>query len=485
MKYLYNLKLYVNSLSIQTKASIAYMVASVLTKGVNFLTLPVYTRILTTSEMGVVTTFSSWYAILYVLVTVSLTSGSFNIGMMEYKKERDKYQSVCLSMSTVSALIFGIIYIICYKQINSITTLSTELMLLQILLFIFYPAVDIWYARQRYEYHYKSVVLMTLLTTIASVLIPIFCIIRSSKHNVSKLGTVRLFSQNSILIVIGICLFIYIQIKGKCIFNRKMNKFALSISLPLVIHSLAKNILDTSDRLMIAKLCGDSAAGIYGTVYTISMIGLIVWSAVNSALIPVIFEKLENKQFKDVGDLGIKILFFFGAISIAVTLIAPEILKVLTTPEYYEAVYMIPAVAAGIFMSALYGLYGDMLLYIKKTVNIMLATVLATIINIILNLFLIPKYGYMVAAYTTTISFIILAFVQGWMQRLVFQKEIIPMSKVIIISITVILGCLSCNFIYNNFTLRYFIIVFFILICILNKKKIKELIDGSGYYDKK
>lgn len=329
--------------------------------------------------------------------------------------------------------------------------------------------------RERYEYKYKAVLCVSIAVSVLSAAVPISCISIARKYHKGNLADIRIIAQYSMVIIIGIFLYIYIMKKGKCIYDKRMIKFALSLSLPLIVHTLAKNILDTSDRLMIANMCGNSAAGIYGTVYSISMIALILWSAINNAVVPVVFEKLKEKEYKYVENLTIKILILFSMGSVLVTLIAPEILFILTTPEYYSAVHMIPAIATGIYFTAVYGIYGNMLLFAKKSLQIMFATSGAAIINIILNYFFIRQYGYMAAAYTTFISFAMLAFMQGKMQLRIYKEEVVSTKYVVGISVITMCSCLMCNFFYEYFWIRYIMIAIMIIILLFTKNYWKSI----------
>ena len=191
-----NIKNKLKGLSIQTKASIAYMFGSILTKGINILTLPIYTRLLTTSDMGVVNNFTSWYAIFYAIITLSLTTASLSVAMIDYKKESEKYQSVCLMLSTLSSIAFAFIYLLFYSYINVFTTLNVPLMVTQILLFIFNPALDSWYIKKRFEYKYKSVLLVSVSITLLSILISIIAVYKARVNNIVSLGIVRIIAQN-------------------------------------------------------------------------------------------------------------------------------------------------------------------------------------------------------------------------------------------------------------------------------------------------
>lgn len=461
------LKQFLNKVSVQQKATVVYMIASVFTQGVNFLTLPIYTRLLSTADMGVMTTFVSWYSIIYTIGTLSLTSTSMSIAMMKFENKRDQYQSICLVLSTISAIVFTIAYFTMKNIFHFGELFSTPIMIIISLLMIFQPALDSFYLRQRYEYKYKSVLLVSILTSVLSVIFPILVIYILKKYNGgTDLAEARIVIQYGVMILVSIIIYIIIMRKGHCLYENVMVKFALRMSAPLIIHTLAKNILDTSARLMISTMCGNSAAGIFGTVYNISMIALIVWNAINAAVVPYIFETLKVKKYDAVERLVFKVLLLFSMVSIVITLIAPEILSVMTTKEYYSAVHMIPAIAAGIYFTAVYGIYGNMLLYAEKPMMVMIATTIAALANIGLNYILIIKFGYMAAAYATLLSFILLAVLQGIMQIKVFKREVVSSRKMVWISGFTVTICLLCNMIYDYLIIRIAIVCILLIVII-------------------
>lgn len=462
-------------LSLPARASLAYMIANIVSKGVSVITVPIYTRLLTTTEIGVGTTYSSWYAIIYSIITLSLTSGSLNIAMMEYKDERNKYESCCLTITSITGVLFLIIYWSNIEFINKVTTMTTSITILLGVSLIFNPALDLWYARQRYEYKYLSSVIVSLSITVFSAVLAIVIIVYLKNTDVD-LGQVKVISQGSIQIGFALVFYFYIFIKGKTLFNKSMWKDALVWSLPLIVHSLSKSILDLSDRLMIAKICGKSEAGIYGTVYSFAMLSLIIWNAINTSLIPTTFEKLESNDKESLNAIIQPILVVFGGIAILLTLFAPEILLVFTTKEYMDAVYLIPALSAGIYFTALYNIFGNFLLFRKKTNVIMIGTVVAAISNITLNYIFIKMIGYMVAAYTTLVSFIMLALMQGLMSKKVFGYSLIDTKKTILVSFVVCILCNLCNLVYDKKLIRYAMIGIFIILVVIYKKKIKNII---------
>ena len=74
------------------KAAVVYTMASVFSRGLSMITVPIFTRIMSTSEIGMVNLYNSWYSLLNVIATLSLTSGGFQAAMKDFEGERDQYQ---------------------------------------------------------------------------------------------------------------------------------------------------------------------------------------------------------------------------------------------------------------------------------------------------------------------------------------------------------------------------------------------------------
>ena len=74
--------------------------------------------------------------------------------------------------------------------------------------------------------------------------------------------------------------------------------------------------------------------------------------------------------------------------------------------NYLEAMYVIPPICLAIEIQFVYTLYVNIEFFEKKTTYISLATAGATVINIALNYYAIPRWGYIAAAYTTVIGYL-------------------------------------------------------------------------------
>ena len=457
----------------QDRAALAYLAASLLTKGLSFITLPIYTRLLSTADMGVSTVFATWYAVLYAVCTLSLSSGSVSVAMSDYSENRDRYMSACLSLSSLSVILFGGIALLLHHKLEGITGVSDHLMHVMLCLLFFQPALEVWYARKRFEYQYKSVLAVSVLMSICSVFAGIVAVMVARNKMNDNLGEVRVTFQYAVIIAVSLLIYISIMRKGQCFFDKEIWKYALALSVPLVFHTLAKNILDVSDRLMIDAMCGKSYAGIYGTVYGISTAYIIIWTAINSSMIPMLFEDLKNRRYSNIDNRIWKALRLISMIAIISTALAPELLQLLTTAEYIEGVYIIPAVSAGIYFTVLYNVFSNFLMYAKKTFIIMFSTAIAAIVNLALNYLMIPRVGYIAAAYTTLFSYFVLAIMQIIGVKRYYKMSILKKKRMVMLSSGTFAGCLLFGFFYGSLVGRLLLLTC-IITCVYLFRRIRN-----------
>ena len=449
---------------IGVKSAAVYTLASVFSKGLAIITVPIFTRIMSTSEIGVVNLYNSWHSMLNAVVTLSLTSGGYSAALKEFGKERDQYQSSVLSLTSFVALIVALIYIICPSFWNGLTGLSTDLMVLMLIGFFVAPAYDFWLARQRYEYKYKLAGSLTAITALLASLCAVMIVLHMNAKELSDVANGRLYASNIVsYIVYGILWFIII-FRGKTFFNKEYWKFSLQLSIPLIGYALAAQVLNVSDRMMISRMVDNSAVGIYSTLYTVSSISLLVWSAINASFIPYLYQNIESDK-NEIKKYSLLLMGAYAIVAALLTFFAPEIVRTLATEEYYEAIYIMPPIAGGVFLTCVSNMYSNIMIYYKKTQYIMYASIAAAATNVVLNYFCIAKFGYMAAAYTTLVAYIVLALGEAVCAHVVCKKErganyeVYNDKAVGLMAVMAILLCLSGLIWYQYAVLRYGIII--------------------------
>ena len=466
----------INKVSTGVKASVVYTFASLFSKGLAIITMPIFTRLMPSGEIGVVNLYNSWHAMIAVVASLSLTSGGFSLAMKEYRDSRDQYISSVLALTSAMALLLGIVYFLAPDFWSGLLGLPHGLVILMLIHFLLSPAYDFWLMRQRYEYKYKAAGIVTMLTAFAASAVSIFAVVAASRAQVEELGAVRLYANYAVMLGVALVFWVKSFWKGRTFVSSEFWKFSLALSIPLIGNAFASQILTTSDRVMIGSMVGNSAVGIYGTLYTVSSLSLLIWQSINASFVPYLFDNIDKPEKKEnIRSISFLLFGLFAGIAFFMTLIAPEIVRILATEEYYEAIYIMPPIAAGVFLTAVTNMYSNVLIYHKKTKFIMISTIVAAIANVVLNYLLIPVFGYMAAAYTTLVAYIIHAIIQGVISTKV-QKDVMGSSVynnygIIALSLAAIGLCMSCLLLYEYVVLRYAVGGMTLVVCLICFKR--------------
>ena len=436
-----------------------------------------------TADIGVVNLYTSWYTMISVVATLSLTSGGFQRALKEFRDERDSYVSSVLTLTSCMALAIGVVYLFNPPFWNRLTGLSTRLMILLVLELFLAPAQYFWLARQRYEYKYKLVAAVTFSSAFLASLVSVVAVILASQKGCLSLGEIRLFANYAVLLLYALVIWLHIYWKGRTVINKRYWMFSLSLSLPLIGNSISAQILNVSDRTMISHMVDNSSVGIYGVLYTTSSISLLVWHAINASFVPYLYENIERVDAqKNIRDITAKLLGLFAVITFLMTLFAPEIVRILATKEYYDAVYIMPPIAAGVFLISVSNMYSNILIYYKRTKFIMISSVIAALTNVILNYFGIRLFGYTAAAYTTLISYVLLVVIQGriaiGIERRSRRKEfgnVYNNGCIVLLATAAVVLCLSCLLLYMSDIVRYLILLVAAVLIFMNLGKIRRV----------
>ncbi|MGW8115518.1 lipopolysaccharide biosynthesis protein [Caproicibacterium sp. NSD3] len=154
-----------------------YTVANVFSRGLAIITMPIFTRLMTTNQIGIVNLYNSWFSMISCIATLSLTSGGFSVAMKEFENKRQEYISSVLSLTSIMAIFISICYFINIQFWNNITGLSTKMMILILIGLLVAPATDFWLAYERYEYRYKKSALLIMISALVASAFSIFTII--------------------------------------------------------------------------------------------------------------------------------------------------------------------------------------------------------------------------------------------------------------------------------------------------------------------
>lgn len=465
------LKRKINDIPKGIKASLAFFIASIVTKGIAYITTPLYTRILSTEEYGQTSVFLTWLHAFGIIAMFNLQAGVFNNGMVDYPDKRDDYSYSMLILSNVITCTFSVVLLGLYPFVKKWLQMEFPFVLLMCVIFIFQPAYNFWVSRQRYEYKYKWTVFWSIVSAFLS---PLVAVVLLFFTNINHLYS-RIFGAEVTLIIIYIGFYFYLGQKNKWRLNKIYWRDAIIFNLPLLPHYLSTYLLGSSDKLMISALISNTATAYYSVAYSVASVATIIWSAINGSLIPYTYEKCKEKDYKSISKVTLPILFIFALTCGMIIMLAPEVVRLMATKDYMEAIYVIPPIVGGVFFQVQYYIYANIVYYYKKPKYVMFASVTAMFLNIALNYIFIPIFGYVAAGYTTITCYLLQALIDYFAMKKVVGERVYDMRFVFGLSFVVIIVALVSNILYDFPVVRYSIIVLIFVLMVIFKKRLLEL----------
>lgn len=463
-----------NKLSKGVRASIAFFLSSLVTKGISYIVTPIYTRILTSSEFGQVATYMTWVQVFGIVAMFCLSYGVFDNGLLDYEDRRDEYSFSMLVLSNIITVIFFCVFAVVYPFVFHYLDITTEMIIVMGAMFVVQPAYNFWCARKRFEYDYKPLVTSTICCAVLSPLCAIVWILLSESD--SKVEP-RVFGAQIPLIIVYSTFYYYIAKKAGYKVNRNYWKQAVLFNIPLIPHYLSTYLLSSSDKLMISYFVGNQAVAFYSVAHSVAAVANIIWTSANGSLVPYTYQKCREKDYGAINRVTLPLLSFFVLASVCVILLAPEVVRIMAPGEYSESIFVIPPIVGSVFFQVQYYVYANVVYYYKKPKYVMIGSITAVVVNLVMNYIFIPQFGYLAAGYTTLFSYALQAVIDYFGMKKAADVSVYNMKFILLLSVTLVVISLISNLSYQYTVIRYLVLTLILLAALLNRKKVFEVFN--------
>lgn len=449
------------SISQPAKASIWFVFSSVVNKGISFITTPFFTRILSTSEYGVSNLYNTWLTIFTIFGTLELATGVFNKAMIKYEDDRDGYTSSSLILTSLITGFLFIVYFIGRNTWNKLIGLNTSLMTMMFIEIFISSAWSFFLIRKRFDYHYKAIVIITIVTNILATLVSLYFTSNSTENRVEA----KVFGLLLVRAIVYAAVYVYLLVKGKEFINISYWTYSLKYNLPLIPHYISQQVLNQADRIMISRMNGNSYAGMYSLAYQVAVIMQLLTNSIHASFMPWTFQCIKEGNLKKIGKRALQLEIMIGICCVLFSLFAPEVISILGTEEYLSAMYVVPPVSMSILFLTIYSFFGNIEFYYEETGFIMIASVVVAIENVVLNYICIKMFGYIAAGYTTLFCYMGYSLIHYLFMKKICKKNNIenPFDGKMMWGIAILFAAVSIGiaFIYKFTVIRYGCILLF------------------------
>lgn len=186
---------------------------------------------------------------------------------------------------------------------------------------------------------------------------------------------------------------------------------AFAYGVPMIPAAISNWAMAVSDRLVLAKFVAPAAIAIYGLGYSLPMLFGFILTAANTAYVPHFFgyavkDSEHGTQLNKDSELY---ALTFGWLAMSVALLAPELARLAGGTSYAGSAPITRIVVFALYLQGFY-LLASLPLYQKhRTTYLPVVAALAAATNVSLNLFLVPRYGIIAAAWDTLVAYGVLA----------------------------------------------------------------------------
>ena len=478
MKFVRQLQNKYLKLSVQARASLWFVFCSVLQRGIAFITVPIFTRVMSTEQYGYYNTYVSWYSILLVFTSMSLYYGVFNNAMIKFKEEKARYVSSMQGLVCVLTAFVFVLYLIFQPYANAMLGLPTPLVLMLFAELLVTPALQFWSAYNRFEYKYRNIIVVTLIKSIANPALGIVLVLMATDKAAARIAS-------TVIVEVIVCgsIAVYQFCRGKCFFDRRFWKYAFLFNLPLIPHYLSGQILNQSDRIMISRMVDNSAVAMYSVAYSIGLLMNIFTQAINGSYTPWFYQSVDKQNYSAIKKTTQMTSLLMACLVVLLMLFAPEVMEIIGGSKYREAVYVIPPVAASVFFIFMYNIFANVEFFFEKNKYVLFGSMVAAGLNLILNYIFIGIFGYIAAAYTTLFCYIAYCYLHQFFARKVCAEKGLPGDLfnyrwVLMLSVAIVAIVIGMNFLYRSRALRYGIIIVLVAMGIIKRREGKRVLAG-------
>ena len=448
------------------KAGIGYTIGNYLLKGLSFFTIPLFVRFLNPSDYGKYSVFTSYEAMLFVVIGLAIHS-SYKNARYKYGtigegaklgNDYHSYISTTMLMIICSCIMFLIVANLFFPFLGRILDLD-RLSINMLIIFSFGSAIICCFnVDVALDYRFQSFLKIAGINAISNIFLSILLIITVFKDN-PYMGRV-VGSTIPVALLASLIIYQYLKIARPCNFKSFLS-WGIKYSLPIIPHGLSQIVLNQFDRIMINSFVGSYPAGIYSFAYNIYSIVSVTAISIDNAWGPWFYEKMNDHDLEAIREKSKYYMLFLCSFVSCVLLASPELIKLLGTDQYYDAISCaIPLIASG-FFAFMYNIPAGVEYYYEKTRHIATGTALAAIINISLNYYVINHFNYISVAYTTLLTYF-LYFCFHYIMAWKINGSCLFSTKTVLTCSCIVLIVAIFTMIYiNSWLLRWIIMVVF------------------------
>lgn len=401
------------------KDTALYGMSSIVGRFLNYLLVPLYTAKIAASSggYGVITNVYAYTALLLVILTFGMETTFFRFVNKEGANPMRTYSTVLIMVGSV-ALLFVALVLAFINPVSSFMGYSAHEEYVAVMAAC--VAIDAFqcipFAYLRYKHRPWKFVALKMLFIVLNITLNIvyFVVLPAMYSNPSthgfaasiydpNVGVGYVFRLNLFCTAI-ITFFFWKEFTGfRWVFDKILFRKMLSYSWPILLLGITGILNQTADKILFPIVSpgaeGHVQLGIYGAAAKIAMIMAMITQAFRYAYEPFVFGSAKEKGSRDTYAKAMKYFIIFTLLAYLVVVGYLDVLKYIIGRDYWEGLKVVPVVMAAEIMMGVYFNLSFWYKLIDKTIYGAWFSGVGCVVLVLINVLLIPKYGYMACAW--------------------------------------------------------------------------------------
>ena len=457
------------------RAGFWYVASTFLLRSIAFITIPIFSRLLSKGDYGEFANYANWQSTLLIVTGAELYN-SLSRAYYDYKDEYDKFVS---SVTVLTFFLTSFVYVFFLTNrswIYNIVKIPPQFVHIMFFTLLCSACKTLFLTRERTLYRYKSVVLISALDTVVPTLIAI-ALVAASRDSSRLAARIYGFWIPSSLIGLS-CAFLML-LRGRS-FDLKHCRFAITLSIPLLFNYLTISLLTSTNTIIAKNIGGSELSAEVSMATSVIHIVTILFQSLSGALTTWLMDNLEQKKMQKIFKDILVYLAGIVVVSIGVILLAPEVLTVLGGSQYASSVILIPGMVLAAFIQTVSSIFTIILTYDKNVVKTAVYACAAAVISVVAKVLLFPRFGVICLPAVNVVVCAVLFAINYYLVIEAGYKDAIDIRKFILACAVVMLFAAASSFLYSHAAVRYGIaaagIVMVMIPLVQNRSKIIALL---------
>ena len=402
-----------------------YGLSSIVGRLLNYLLVPLYTRVFVPGEYGIITELYTYVTFLMILLTYGMETGYFYFTKTE--NNADKVFSTAATSLFITSSLFVLTGLIFAGNIAEVLDYQSHVNYIS--LFVVILGLDAFtsipFARLRQQNKALKFGIFKLVNISINIGLNLFFILYLPKAGGydENFGVGYVFLSNLIASGVTLLLFIPDFFKVKYNFDFALLKKMLVYSLPLLVSGLAGMINEFFDRVSIkffytipdgitdANNYILSELGIYGANAKIAVLMTLFIQCFRYSADPFFFSNKGSKDFNELFAKVNKYLLTFGLFIFLGIMFYLDIIKHFISSTYWDGLRVVPYLLIGHLLVGMVYLQSFWYKLNSKTVYGIYIFVIGAVVTIVLNYIFVPKFGFMACAVANVVCYLIMLII--------------------------------------------------------------------------